>query len=452
MYKKEDKYILIFGLGSNGRSAVRFFSKKNKKIIACDENIKIRNNFKKDNPKIKTLILSKINWNEIQSVIVSPGIDIKHPGIKIAYKFNIPIYRDLDIFIKNIDQKKIIAVTGTNGKSTTVSIIGSMVLKKKKKIFIGGNLGPSLFSALSNNKYEKYIIELSSYQLETAKNFKPKISVLLNISEDHIDRYKDIKNYAQVKKNIFNKINHSQYAIISIDDKWSKNIYNDIKKRCQNVIPISTVKNSKGVVSLLDDKIIDNYFDQNLINLSTKNLKINFEQNKQNILASYVVSKILNYKTNLFLKSLVEFQGLKHRSELVYKNKKMMIINDSKATNLSATINTVKSYKNVYLIMGGKLKHNDFSSFLKLKGRIKKIYLIGDSMNFIFNKLNLVFKCEKSKFMKKAIRKSIDEVKNNKQFSTILLAPACSSFDQYKNFEDRGNDFKRIVKNFLINK
>lgn len=438
--KKKYKNIFVFGLGLSGESVIKFFLKKNSNIFVWDSNKKKRQKITKKFPKTKLMKIKNYEWKTIDIIIVSPGISFKHPYLKIPIKLKIPLYRDLEIFSQNVNKNKVIAITGTNGKSTAVSLLNHLIRDNQSKIFVGGNIAPPLLNGIGKIKFQKYIIELSSFQLESAPTFNSKISILLNIFEDHTDRYKTIREYAQAKKNIFNIKSKNQYRIIGIDDEYSLKIYRNLKNN--KTIPISTNKKIINGISLINKTIIDNYFKKKSLNLDGIKLKVDFEQNKQNILLSYTIFNILNLKITNFLKKIKTFEGLQHRSEIIYDRNNLKIINNSKATNLSSTIHSIKSYNNIHLIMGGRLKHKNFKEIFNYKKRINKIYLIGESTDYLKKYLSKEIKCEKCFKISNALKKCFINIKNNKKYSTILLAPACSSFDQYSNFQERGKDFK----------
>jgi len=445
------KKIFIFGLGYSGKSVLEYFIFKKKNILVWDDNDLIRKEIKKEYPEIDICNPKEINWENVIFAIISPGINLNHQLLNFARKSNIPFFRDLEIFSQNVDKKKVIAVTGTNGKSTTVSLIGHILSLNRNNVFVGGNLKPPLVDALKINFYDQYVIELSSYQLELAPSFNSYISILLNIHEDHMDRYGNLNNYSLAKKKIFQNFKNDQYAIVGIDDPRSLSIFQDLRKIEKKAIPISVEKELKHGVFFLGESIIDNYFKKNLINLSIKKNNILFN-NKQNILAAYVVAKILGYKNDFILSALNRFKSLKHRSEIIYQNDKLVVINDSKATNLSSTIHSIKSYNEIHLIMGGKLKNKNFNMLKNLKNKIQKIYLIGESTDYIFEQLKNDITCEKCNFMNVAVKKCFSDIKKINTFSVILLSPACSSLDQYKDFEERGKNFVNLSKKFLNNK
>ena len=445
------KKIFIFGLGSSGKSIVKYYASNNSKILVWDDNDLVRKEIKKEFPEIDICNPKEVNWENIFFVIISPGIDQKHKLLDFPRRLRIPFYRDLEIFSQNVDNNKIIAVTGTNGKSTTVSFIGHIISLNEKNVFVGGNLKPPLIEALKIESYNKYVIELSSYQLELAPSFNSYISILLNIHEDHIERYGNMHNYSLIKKKIFQNFNDKKYAIISLDDSLSLSVFQELKNTIKKVIPISVEKKLNEGVFFLNNSIVDNYFEKNSINLSNQKNTIFINNNKQNILASYVVSKILGYNNSLFLRALKSFKSLKHRSEIVYQSNKLVVVNDSKATNLSSTIHSIKGNNEVHLIMGGTLKNKNFDLLKNIKNKIRKIYLIGEASNYIFEQLKNDITCEKCNFMDIAVKKCFNDTKKINKFSTILLSPACSSFDQYKDFEARGDHFINLSEKFIKN-
>jgi UDP-N-acetylmuramoylalanine--D-glutamate ligase len=346
--------------------------------------------------------------------------------------------------------KKIIAVTGTNGKSTTVKLIGEMLKLNNINNYMGGNFGPPLMNVYNKKKiYDYHIIELSSYQLEAAPSFKSYISILLNISDDHQDRYKSLMDYVATKEKII-KCNEIKYRAISVDDFYCKKIY-EKNIKLENIIPFSINKKISKGVSMVQNKIYDNFFDNKLYFLNKKNISLQGKYNNQNILVAYIVSKILCLDFRKFLTTIENFKGLPHRLERVYEDKSCLVINNSKATNIDSSINSINIYENIFLILGGRIKSNDFSIFQNVKKRIKKCFIIGESTEFIYEQVLKYFKTYKCFTLNKAIDKIFTELLDEDEKITILLAPACSSFDQYISFSDRGNKFKKkIITKFSI--
>ena len=318
--------------------------------------------------------------------------------------------------------------------------------RSKISHFYGGNIGiPLLDFPRKNNKILYHVIELSSFQLESSNSFDPFISILLNLSPDHLDRYDSFDDYILKKEKILTS-NKKGFKIINIDNEKSLQIYNKNKER---FIPLSIYPLKKGIF-YKDNQIIDNYFDNNKnidLNILSESLFETF--NIENILAAYSVSKILGLNTNVFLDVVGSFKGLPHRMEKIYKNKNLQIINNSKATNLNASLKSIIDYNNIFLILGGRAKEKEFKEILKFKTQINKIYIIGESATKIYKQLNKEIECEIYYTLDLAIKKIFYDIEKNNLFKTILFSPACSSFDQFVNFEERGLYFKKLIKKNL---
>jgi len=435
----------IYGLGKSGRSIVNYL-KKNKEDFYCwDDDPIIRNKIKDNFGQITFIKPNKLDFKKNYESFISPGISLDDKNLEVLKKNKVHLFRDLELYSRVIKNIKIIAITGTNGKSTTTKLIGDLLKSKNFKNFVGGNIGVPLmnFKENKNNKQISYnVIELSSFQLESHATFDPYISILLNISKDHLNRYKNFKDYISQKEKII-KSNKEGINIICVDDAYSYEIYKKYKER---TIPISKNFIKKGI-GFKDGKIIDNYFIPNRISLINKiSLNLYGDFNISNILAAYAVTRILKINFKDFNKVIRSFVGLPHRSELIYQNRFCQIINNSKATNLDAAIKSINNYQNIYLILGGKAKEKKFSQILNHKSKIKKIFLIGESAEIIFKQLSNDISCEICETLNLATKKIYLETKKLKKKFTILFAPACSSFDQFSNFEDRGNKFKRNIK------
>ena len=255
-----------------------------------------------------------------------------------------------------------------------------------------------------------------------------------------------MQNYVNQKKKILSKNNHS-FNIISIDDKYCRNLIKNNK--IKNKILFSTI-NSKADIFINKNYIYDNYFSKKnkiLIGKISKDLGNNF--NLQNIMVAYICCKIFNIPNKIFKHGLKNFKGLPYRSQIIYQDKKVRIINDSKATNIDATLNILNSLKkeNVYLIVGGRAKDKNFNNLCKYKKLIKKLYIYGESSKLIYNQVKDNINSKIYSNLKKIISTVYKDTLNSKVKLTILLAPACTSFDQYSNFEERGLHFNKLVKN-----
>ena len=434
----------IYGLNKSGLSLINHLSRTNESFIAWDDSEKKR---QKISLVYKNIIFQNpkdLNLSKVKEAFISPGISLSNKKILRLRDKKISIYRDLEFYSKLLSTQKVIAITGTNGKSTTTKLIGDIIKLNKHNCFVGGNIGRPLVDFKNlDDKSDYHVIELSSFQLESSPSFYSYISILLNISHDHLDRYENINNYIRAKKKILNK-NKENYNIISIDDDYCKKIF--YSSNHLNNIPISVSKPIKKGIFLMDNKIYDYYFfKKKIISIKKISQSLIGKFNLQNILAAYTVSQILHLDIKIFLKVVASFIGLPHRLERIINNNNLEVINNSKATNLDSAMKSVLNYKNIYLILGGRAKEKNFSSLVNLKKNIIKCYIIGDSSDIIYKQLNSSINSKKSLNLGSAIREIFFDIRNSKIKSTILFSPGCSSFDQFKNFEDRGNKFKKFV-------
>jgi len=433
----------IYGLNKSGLSLVTYLNSINEEYFCWDDDEATREKIIKFKLTTNLINPNNLDVKLIDEAFITPGISLQDKKINILKKNNIKLFRDLELYSRLVNYEKIIAVTGTNGKSTTTKLIGDILQLCKIKNFVGGNIGLPLIEFKNLKISELYhVIELSSFQLESAPSFSPFISILLNISPDHLDRYDNYAEYICQKEKIISS-NQNSFNIISVDNEICLKIFKKNKKN--KMIPISMDPIEKGIF-FKDGKIVDKFFSKNAILPIPKiSSSLYSSFNIQNILAAYAVVKILKLDTNKFVECVSHFVGLPHRMEEIINNKEMCIVNNSKATNVTAALQSLQNYKNINLILGGQAKEDNFISFINQKDKINKIYLIGKSSNAIFQQLGSSIDCEIFDKLENALKKIFLDNARKKGLLTILFSPACTSFDQYKDFEERGNHFKSIV-------
>jgi UDP-N-acetylmuramoylalanine--D-glutamate ligase len=420
------KRILIYGLGKSGLSTYSYL-KKNNIISLYDDQIITKKNIKDTHTTYKEIIKK-----EFDCIIISPGIDINNCKLSRFLKKNHKkIYTDLDIFYSRYAFNQKITITGTNGKSTTAKLLYDILKDQKKDVRLVGNIGNPVLLEKKIKKDTLFVIEASSYQLEYSKLFKTNISLILNISPDHLERHKTINKYVSAKFKLIKNQSKNDIAILN-----TKNFYIKRKLKQKKFAP-SILKIEKYISDRFIKKIDNHYFDT--------------DGNKENLTFVLKVSKILKLKNNLLLKSLKNFKGLSFRQEIIHNSKFLKIINDSKATSFSSSEKLLKSLKNVYWIIGGLPKKGD--KFLLKKNDCKKIklYIFGKNQKFFINELKnkMVFKSFLN--LKSLIAKVFLDIKNENNFikKTILFSPASASFDTFKNFEERGRYFNKLIKNYI---
>ena len=420
------KKILIYGLGKSGLSTYSYL-KKNNIISLYDDRIITKKNIKDTYTTYKEIIKK-----EFDCIIISPGIDINNCKLSRFLKKNHKkIYTDLDIFYSRYAFNQKITITGTNGKSTTAKLLYDILKDQKKDVRLVGNIGNPVLLEKKIKKDTLFVIEASSYQLEYSKLFKTNISLILNISPDHLERHKTINKYVSAKFKLIKNQSKNDIAILN-----TKNFYIKRKLKQKKFAP-SILKIEKYISDRFIKKIDNHYFDT--------------DGNKENLTFVLKVSKILKLKNNLLLKSLKNFKGLSFRQEIIHNSKFLKIINDSKATSFSSSEKLLKSLKNIYWIIGGLPKKGD--KFLLKKDDCKKIklYIFGKNQKFFINQLKNKMAFKSFLNLKSLIAKVFLDIKNENNFikKTILFSPASASFDTFKNFEERGRYFNKLIKNYI---
>lgn len=443
LYK--NKNVGIVGLGMTGKAVADA-------LIASGAKVTVFDDFKTTDEKYAKFWADSENFNfkNLDLLIVSPGIHLcwekPHKTVQSANFHNICIRNDLDIFQQHTKGKKI-CITGTNGKSTTTALIGHVLKNCEKNSDIGGNFGIPLLSLENNRAF--YVIELSSYTLESCTILGFDTAILLNLAEDHLHRHGGTAGYVAVKQKIFANFNERSNAIISIDDEYCREIFKFLKDiKHPNIVPISGREvPTDGVGWNENDQLVDNKFSKTTV-ICEKSEMLDGPHNRQNIAAAYVACILNGVEQKEFCKALKTFKGLEHRQELVTTINGVQYINDSKATNSQSVEQALIRYDNMHLILGGRMKENGINGLEKYFHKVKRVFLIGEAAEEFQKFLKMHSAWSKiSGTLEQALNDSQEllAVEDN-DVRTVLFSPACSSFDQFKNFEERGEFFKNLVK------
>ena len=408
---------LIYGLGITGKSVINFFNKnniKNYKVWDDYDNL----SYKTKRPSDLSKTLKMVNY-----IIISPGISLLNSKNKQLKKYKNKLITDIDIIFLLKKNFKSILVTGTNGKSTTCKIISHILKERGFKTYLGGNIGtPILNLKIKQNSF--LIIEASSFQLAYSKFISPDYALLLNITNDHLDWHGSFRNYLNSKMRIFKNQKKNQFSIIN------KKMKNEFKKR--------------KLFGKLITPSIKNYIK---IKTKIKNPYIKSGINSENISSILELTKLLKISNKSLINSLNTFVGLPHRYEIFLKKREYTFINDSKATSFQATKFALQNSKDIYWIVGGLPKKNDKIDLRNLKKNIIKTYIIGKNINFFKKQLNNHLNYCVTKNLRNSIIQIFKDLKINKRKNnTVLLSPASASFDQFSNFEQRGEEFKKLCK------
>ncbi|EGD34736.1 UDP-N-acetylmuramoyl-L-alanine--D-glutamate ligase [Capnocytophaga sp. oral taxon 338] len=378
-------------------------------------------------------------------IIKSPGIPQKAPIIEKARKKGIEIISEIE-FASRYTQAKIIAVTGSNGKTTTTSLLYHLLEQAGLSIGVGGNIGNSFARMVAQEPKEYYVLEISSFQLDDISSFRPHIALLLNITPDHLDRYNyQFQNYIDAKFRITEFQSQADFLIYDADDPVLQEELakrKDIKAQC---IPFSLEKSNEQGAYCLDDKLFHITINQNKFEMSIRELTIKGKHNLKNVMGASVAAKLLNIRNENIRKSLMTFQGVPHRLEFVKEVGEVRYINDSKATNVNSVYYALDSMPDGLIwIVGGQDKGNDYNPLIPyVSQKVKAIVCLGlDNQKIIQTFQSIVPTIIETHSMEDAVQVSRGL---SEEGDTVLLSPACASFDLFQSYEDRGNQFKHYV-------
>ena len=429
------KKVLIIGYGITGKACVNYFLKKKYKVFVYDKN-------DQDIVGAKRVdCVEEVLQNGVRFAISSPSFNIKKDEfIKSLIRLGVKVQTEMEYSLKRVLGIKI-GVTGTNGKSTTSSLIFDM-LSQSNRAILAGNIGDPLINYVGKTSRKTYIVlEVSSYMLENMNHFQFDVACLLNLSQDHLSWHGSLEDYYLAKTKIFNN-QEKRYSVLNNDDKV---VYEFSKHLTSKLFYFSKQQMVKGSY-IRDGKVC--FFNEDFDDLiSLEKIKLLGEKNLENVLCACTVAKLLKIKDEDIIKSLQNFSGLKHRLEFCGEYRGVKFYNDSKATNISSTLSALTAFKkDVILLVGGQGKNQDFSElFNKIEKNIKFLIVFGEIKQEImkisskFKDVNIIFENDFNSAFFKACEISMSG-------DVVLLSPACASFDEFKNFEHRGEVFCEMVK------
>ncbi len=374
-------------------------------------------------------------------IVVSPGVDLKIEPIQAAAKKGIRILSEIELASQFIDIP-IIAVTGTNGKTTTTLLIGEMLKEEGKRVGVGGNVGdPLILFAEGRDRWEVLVVEISSFQLEAIEDFRPKISVLLNITEDHLDRYTGYEEYIEAKARIFANQNSGDVAVLNGDDPIVLGFREKVKAK--KILFSLRKRLSEGAYSNGDNIVLKLGAKEEKYSLAKTPLK--GIHNVENMMAALTTARVYGCSKKAIETVLNRFEGLEHRLEFVREIKGVRFYNDSKGTNVGSVVKSLQGFSEpVILIAGGKDKNGDLNPLRELiQSRVKQLILIGEAKERMNRELGDLTDTAMTKTLEEAVLLAYQTAKKG---DVVLLSPACSSFDMFKDYKERGKVFKDAVK------
>ena len=428
----KDKYVGILGAGKSGLAAAKILINSNANIFVFDDHYPRPLSIKKSNWKNYKLW----PWKNLISIVVSPSIPtnnrLKHEAIELAIKHKVKIINEIDLFFETQPTAKIVGITGTNGKSTTVSLLHHILNLNKIRCEIGGNFGYPACLINDPGHEGVIILELSSYQLDGIKKLKLDIASIINISPDHIDFHETFDKYISSKLKILSCLNINGVLVFNKSDEFLKEI-------------IQSQKNTSIKLLEADESSVDEFINDNNYLKGT--------HNSINTSIAITIAKRLNIQESQIKSAIESFVGLPHRMEPIYVSKKFTIINDSKSTNGESTSAALSSFDNIFWIAGGEPKSDGIGQAKKYLKKVNEVFLIGKSTSYFENEIIKhapKLKVSISFTLDKAIEDAIECANRSKLNDCIILfSPSAASFDQFKNYEDRGNYLKKIIKQKL---
>jgi UDP-N-acetylmuramoylalanine--D-glutamate ligase len=447
------KTVAVFGLGGSGLASCHALKAGGADVIASDDSIDrlaeaARAGF-------ITADLRTVSWSNFAALVLTPGAPLTHPAphwtVLAAQRAGVEVIGDIELFCRerrhHAPNAPFVAITGTNGKSTTTALIAHLMRVAGYDTQMGGNIGTAILSLEPPRDGRVHVIEMSSYQIDLAPSLDPSVGILLNISEDHIDRHGTLGHYAEVKERLVAGVQKQGTAIVSVDDDWSRDAADRIARAGQRVVRVS-------VKSALADGI---YAEREMIWSAAGGMRSEVARiggigslrglhNAQNAACASACALALGLSTKTLQNGLRSFPGLAHRMEQVGRRNDVLFVNDSKGTNADAAAHALSSFADIFWIAGGKPKLGGITSLTEYFPRIRKAYLIGEAAEEFALTLDRSVPHEISKTLEVAVANaSRDAEASRLSEAVVLLSPACASFDQYRNFEIRGERFRELV-------
>ena len=444
MMELKNKILCVIGLGKTGIAVANFLSREGARVTVTDSKPReqLLEPLKQLRADVKTRFENSEPPSDAELVVLSPGVDIHSSFLENANQTGIEIISEIEL-ANRFNTVPIIAITGTNGKSTCTSLIAEIISQSGKTVQAGGNLGTPFISLLDQGGADYRILELSSFQMEATSGLHPIVSVILNISPDHMDRHKDFKSYVELKEKIFAHQTQNDFLILNQDDPNTRNLGKDCP--AERILFSTQTELDKGIF-LRGNRIIARFQNNEREMISLESLSKGMRWQVENILPAIAVALLLDVSQEAILRALKNFTILEHRLEWVRTMNGVDFVNDSKGTNVGSVCKSLNTFdRPIILIAGGKDKETDFSPLKSLmKEKVKHLVLIGETRDKFKGILNGSFGYEESDSLEEAVRLAKAKADDG---DVVLLSPACASFDMFKDYEDRGNRFKTIVKN-----
>ena len=441
------KTVALFGLGGSGAATARALMAGGADILCWDDGEAARERAAASGLRIGDL--KSTDWSQFAALVLAPGVPLTHPqphwSVLAAKAAGVPVIGDIELFCRERASiaagAPFIAITGTNGKSTTTALIAHILREAGRNVQMGGNIGTPILELAPPNISQVHVIECSSFQIDLAPSLDPSVGILLNITPDHLDRHGTMDNYARVKERL---VQQADAAVIGLDDDYCRAI---LARRRGSVMAISKAASQvPQAIAYVNGKLMRDGLE--LADLSTATA-LRGAHNGQNAAAAFAACEFAGLPEAAIRAGLASFPGLAHRMEEVGRMGATLFINDSKATNADAAEKALLSFENIYWIIGGKSKEGGIEPLVPLLSKVRKAYLIGAASDEFARTLLGHVAFEACGTLDLATTRAAEDAAKDGGPAVVLLSPACASYDQFTNFEMRGNHFRALVAGLI---
>jgi len=448
------KTVAVFGLGKSGLLAAGALIKGGASVVVFDDNKK--SIAEAQSAGLKAQDLREADWSTIAALVLAPGVPLTHPkphwSVMLARKNDVEIVGDIELFCRERAVKgpdnPLIAITGTNGKSTTTALVTHILKSAGRDVQMGGNIGVPVLALEPFAPGRVYVLEVSSYQVDLAHSLHPTVGILLNVTEDHLDRHGTMENYAALKMLVPASVEKGGTAVVAVDDRYTREAASRIERAGKTIVRVSATA-----------PLREGYYAEGTRILRARSGKahavaqlagigsLRGEHNAQNAACAVAACVALGLDLTAIQKGLASFPGLAHRMQPVGRKVNVLFVNDSKATNADSAAKALASFHDIFWIAGGKPKTGGIESLAEFFPRIRKAYLIGEAAKEFAATLEGRVPYEITEVMSAAVDAAArDAEASGAKEPVVLLSPACASFDQYRNFEVRGQAFTDLVQ------
>jgi UDP-N-acetylmuramoylalanine--D-glutamate ligase len=402
-----------------------------------------------------TADLRKVSWENFAALILTPGVPLTHPKphwtVLAAQQAGVEVIGDVELFCRerklHAPDAPFIAITGTNGKSTTTALVAHLIREAGFDTQMGGNIGTAILSLEPPQTGRVHVIEMSSYQIDLTPSLAPSVGILLNVTPDHIDRHGNIEHYAAVKERLVANVQATGTAIIGVDDDWCRAVADRVEQAGKRVIRVSVERPLADGLTIDGTKIVNNEGGKQSIVVDIGGIgSLRGLHNAQNAACASAAVQAIGVSIDVLQKGLRSFPGLAHRMEQVGRQGATLFVNDSKATNADASAKALSSFNDIFWIAGGKQKEGGIAPLAEFFPRIRRAYLIGEAASQFAKTLDGKAPYIMSGTLDAAVAQAAsDAAESGVAAPVVLLSPACASYDQFKDFEQRGDAFRTLV-------